>query len=34
MDFRTWRSLAVDQGLRDRDAVEVMATAAACLARG
>jgi AcrR family transcriptional regulator len=34
MDFRTWRSLAVDQGLRDPDVVEVMTRAAACLARG
>jgi AcrR family transcriptional regulator len=34
MDFRTWRSLAVDQGLWDADVVEVMATAAACLAKG
>jgi AcrR family transcriptional regulator len=32
MDFRTWRSLAVDQGLEDRGVVEVMAAAAACLA--
>jgi AcrR family transcriptional regulator len=34
MDFRTWRSLAIDQGLDDPDAVEVMATTAVCLARG
>jgi AcrR family transcriptional regulator len=34
MDFRTWRSLTADQGLDDDGAVELMATAAVCLARG
>ncbi|MGH2683205.1 MAG: TetR/AcrR family transcriptional regulator [Actinomycetota bacterium] len=34
MDFRTWRSLTVDQGLEDPQVVEVMATAAGCLAGG
>jgi AcrR family transcriptional regulator len=34
MDFRTWRSLAIEQGLHDADVVEVMATASVCLARG
>lgn len=32
MDFHTWRSLAVDQGLTDNQVVEVMAGAARCLA--
>lgn len=31
MDFRAWRSLAVDQGLDDPGVVEVMTRAAACL---
>jgi AcrR family transcriptional regulator len=31
MDFHTWRSLAIDQGLADADAVEVIARAARCL---
>lgn len=34
LDFHTWRSLAVDQGLPDDEIVEVMATAARCVAKG
>jgi AcrR family transcriptional regulator len=34
MDFRSWRSLAIDQGLRDAEVVEVMARAARCLTSG
>ncbi len=30
--FETWRSLSLDQGLEDREAVEVMVRAASCLA--
>jgi hypothetical protein len=33
MDFHTWRSLAVDEGLTDAEAVEVMATSAGCVTR-
>lgn len=32
MDFRTWRSLTVDQSLDDEGAVEVMARAVGCVA--
>lgn len=33
LDFHTWRSLALEQGLADTDAAEVMTSATRCLAR-